>query len=402
MPRVHIDKVVENVYVLRVDDDETKYFEALWYIPEGITYNSYVLTTRNGAVVFDSWKSKYADLFIESLKSVIDLRDIKHVVVHHTEPDHSGSIPKLLELTDKKPVLIGHPLAKALFTSFYNVEAEFRTVRDQEELLLGGKKLRFIHVPWLHWPDTMATYIEEEGVLLTCDAFGGYGVMPVLYDEETIVQQYLPYVRKYVVTVIGHYREHIVKNIEKIAGLKLSIKVIAPAHGLIWRNNPQTIINYYYKLGLASSIERKILVIYDSMYGFVERAINVVLSELKSRGFDVKTYAFTDNRQASIGDILSDAVDSVGIVIGASTYDGKLFPTMSTILKILIEKLNAEKPLLIINVSGWGKPIDESLKTLYESSKFKVVDLVGIKGLIQDNDIDRLKRSIDSLIKTLQ
>ena len=116
MPKVHVDEVVKDLYVLRVDDDEVKYFEALWYIPEGVTYNSYILITNEGALLFDTWKGKFSDLFIDTLKKVIDLRDIRYVVLHHMESDHSGSLPKLLKKHNLKAIIIGHPLVKNMIT----------------------------------------------------------------------------------------------------------------------------------------------------------------------------------------------------------------------------------------------------------------------------------------------
>ncbi|MEM3980403.1 MAG: FprA family A-type flavoprotein, partial [Ignisphaera sp.] len=136
MPKIHIDKVVENLYILRVDDDEVKYFEALWSIPEGITYNSYILITNEGVVLFDSWKHTYADLFIEALHKVVDLKDIKYVVIHHMEQDHSGSLPKLLELVDRNVTVLGHPIVKDMLSSFYGIKPVFKAVKDLEDIVI--------------------------------------------------------------------------------------------------------------------------------------------------------------------------------------------------------------------------------------------------------------------------
>ncbi|MEM2201225.1 MAG: FprA family A-type flavoprotein, partial [Ignisphaera sp.] len=169
--KVHIDKVVENMYMLRLDDDEVKYFEALWSIPEGITYNSYILLTDEGAILFDSWKHTYSELFLETLRKVVDLKDIKYIIIHHMEQDHSGSIPKILEVVNDNITVVGHPIVRDLISSFYRVKFSFKAVKDLEGMVVGGKKLRFIYIPWLHWPDTIATYIEDLKALLSCDAF---------------------------------------------------------------------------------------------------------------------------------------------------------------------------------------------------------------------------------------
>lgn len=396
--RVHIDKVVEDFYVLRVDDEQVKYFEALWHIPEGITYNSYVLYTDEGVVVFDSWKHTYADLFIESLRKVADLRDIKYIVIHHMEQDHSGSIPKLLEAIGKDVTVLGHTIVKNELLAFYGVEPKFRAVKDLEVIGVGNKKLKFIYIPWLHWPDTIATYVEDLKVLLTCDAFGGYGLPKTLYDEdEGVVREYLRFVRKYVATVVGHYREHIVKDIEKILSLNLDVKVVAPAHGLIWKNNPKTIIDYYYKLGKAEAEKGKVLVVYDSMYGLVAKSMEVVIEELRSRGFRVEVFAFTDKEQAPLSNILGEAIDAEAIVIGVSAYETKLFPTIEYVIKMLIHKINSEKPVLIINTYGWGKILENYVKSLFANSRFKLVDIINVHGLPKREDVEKITKSIQKL-----
>lgn len=171
-------------------------------------------------MLIDSWKHTYSDLFVDSVRRIVDPRDIKYIVVHHMEPDHSGSLPKLLSETGVKPTLVGRPLVKDMLKFFYGIETNFKAVKDLDALNIGSVELRFIHIPWLHRPDTIATYIKDLKVLLTCDAFGGYWIPPTLYDDEdSVVQQYLLYVRKYVATVIGHYSEYILKNIEKVRAL---------------------------------------------------------------------------------------------------------------------------------------------------------------------------------------
>ncbi|MEM4849123.1 MAG: FprA family A-type flavoprotein, partial [Ignisphaera sp.] len=395
---IHIDKVVENLYILRVDDDEVKYFEALWSIPEGITYNSYILITNEGVVLFDSWKHTYADLFIEALHKVVDLKDIKYVVIHHMEQDHSGSLPKLLELVDRNVTVLGHPIVKDMLSSFYGIKPVFKAVKDLEDIVIGDKKLKFIYIPWLHWPDTIATYIDELKVLLSCDVFGGYGIPSTLFDDDNkVVEQYLPLVRKYVATVVGHYREHIVKNIDKIANLNIDIKLIAPAHGLVWRNNPKFIVDYYHKLGFAEPDKRKIVVIYSSMYGLVEKSIKVVVDELTKKDFNVKIFAFTESNQAPISDIIGDSIDAYAIIIGASAYENKLFPQIEYIIKMLMNKVNAEKPIIILNTFGWGKISEDYIKSLFSGSSFKLVEIVNIRGAPKNVDIEKLRQVVEKL-----
>uniref|UniRef100_A0A832C8W1 FprA family A-type flavoprotein n=1 Tax=Ignisphaera aggregans TaxID=334771 RepID=A0A832C8W1_9CREN len=399
MVKVHIDKVVENMYMLRLDDDEVKYFEALWSIPEGITYNSYILLTDEGAILFDSWKHTYSELFLETLRKVVDLKDIKYIIIHHMEQDHSGSIPKILEVVNDNITVVGHPIVRDLISSFYRVKFSFKAVKDLEGMVVGGKKLRFIYIPWLHWPDTIATYIEDLKALLSCDAFGGYGIPSMPYDDDPqVVERYLPFVRKYVATVVGHYREHIVKNIEKITGLNLEIKMIAPAHGLVWRNNPKIIVDYYYKLGLAEPDMKKIVVVYSSMYGLMEKSIEVIIDELTKKNLNVKVFTFTDKNQAAISDIIGDSIDAYAIILGASTYENELFPQIEYVIKMLVNKVNAEKFVAVVNTFGWGKVSGDYIKSLFDGSRFKIVEVVNIRGTPENKDIEKLRLVVQKLL----
>jgi len=144
-----IDKIVENVYVLRLNDNETKYFEALWPIPEGITYNSYVILTEEGAILLDTWKHSYVDLFIEALNNVTDLRDIKYIIIHHMEPDHSGALPTLLNTISNAKVM-GYPMVLNMLELFYRVKPLFKAVKDSEVFTSGKKFLgSFTHLGFI-------------------------------------------------------------------------------------------------------------------------------------------------------------------------------------------------------------------------------------------------------------
>lgn len=177
MPKVWIEKLTEDMelYLIRVDDDQIKYFEAAWDIPEGITYNSYLLKLNDAVVLFDTVKKDYEDLFMDALKKLVDPKEITHIIVHHTEPDHSGALPRVLEENEYKAMVIGTQFARNLLEGFYGkkVVENFKVIKDGEEMKIGGKTFRFITVPWLHWPDTMITYLVEDKIIFSCDAGGG-------------------------------------------------------------------------------------------------------------------------------------------------------------------------------------------------------------------------------------
>ena len=282
--KIRIGKILDELYILRLEDEETKYFEALWRIPEGVTYNAYLLLGEEN-VLFDTWKHTYSREFLQALSKVVDVKDVDYIVVHHAEPDHSGVLPRLLEKNPNIKVIC-NPLAKRLLESFYNVKFRTRLVKDNERIRVGGRSLRFIYTPWLHWPETMMTYYEEERILFSCDAFGGFSIPQGLCDDDGVPEAYWRSTRKYLVSIVGHYREWILKNIEKIRGLGLNVEIIAPSHGLVFKKDPGKIIEYYARIAEGKATPGKATVIYSSMYGFVEKAIKNWLKGLSLKALN--------------------------------------------------------------------------------------------------------------------
>ena len=399
MVKIHVDKVMKDLYVLRIDDENTRFFEALWDIPEGITYNAYLLISEK-AVLFDTWKHTYAEEFVDALKSVVEPRDIDFIVLHHLEPDHSGSLPKVLKENGYRAVVLANPLAKGMISSFYGITPKFKPIKDGDTLNIGKHTLKFIYAPWLHWPETMMTYIEELKTLLTCDVFGGFSIPPSLYDDsDEVVAKYLDHARKYVVTVVGHYKDFIVKGINKLDKQGLNIGVIAPSHGLIWRHRPGLIKEKYLEWALGKPAENKVLVVYSSMYGFIEEAVGIFINELSRFGVKVRLYRFNDVERPSIANILSDAVDASAIILGAATYENDVFPYMDYVVREIVWKASFKKPAIIISSYGWKGAAGRKLAKVLSDAGYKVLDVVEFRGSTRYNDRELIKECVKKLVK---
>ncbi|WP_048147813.1 FprA family A-type flavoprotein [Palaeococcus ferrophilus] len=406
MPKVRVEKICSEpeLYIIRVDDDRIGYFEATWDIPEGITYNAYIMKLDGAVVLFDVSKKEYTDLFMEGLRKVVDPKEITHIVVHHTEPDHTGTLPKLLEENGYRAQLIGTNFAKRFLEGFYGekVVENFYTVKDGEEMKIGGRTFRFIAVPWLHWPDTMITYVVEDKFIFGCDAGGGYGIPETIDDsDEEVVEKYLPHVTKYIVTVIGHYHKYIVQNINKLKSLGIveSARMILPGHGLVWRKDPLRIFEHYERVGAGTPTKDKVLVIYDSMYGFVEKRMEVIIDELKKHSKKPVVYRFTDKEAPAVSDILGEVPDSEALVIGASTYEADIHPRVRYTLFEILDKANYEKPVLVVGAFGWGGVAGKKIETLISRSKFDLVDTVESRGMMSEEDEEKLREGVRKLIQ---
>ncbi len=401
MPRVCIERVSKDLYILRVDDDEVRFFESIWEIPEGITYNSYVLTSEEGAIVFDTWKSRYSQLFVDTLKSLIDLKDVKYIVVHHMEPDHSGSLPQLVSAVGLDRVaIVGFSMVKDMMKAFYGFEPRhFKPVKDGDSIRLGSYTIKFVHTPWLHWPETIMSYIEELRVLLSCDAFGGYSIPRTVFDDGIDVDEYLRFVRKYIVTVIGFYTKFIVSNIEKLRSLGIEVGIVAPAHGVVWRRDPTKIIDYYYKLARGELVNpRKVTIVYSSMYGFLEETMHSIARILRDMGFEVAMHGFTDIDRASIANALSDAFDSIAIVLGISTYEGSAFPLMSYFMDILGKKIKLPKKIVVAICYGWGTP-RKIVETKLKEVGVQSVEVIDFRGKATKQVVNRIVKAVANEFK---
>ncbi len=378
--RVTIEEIEKNFYLLRVDDDRVNFFEGQWEIPEGITYNSYLLVTEEGAVVFDGWKFNYAAAHLEALESIIDLKNVRYIVVHHMEPDHTGS----LELIAKHAVnaaVLAHPLALRMARQSYpTLASRMRIVKDGETIRVGGVELRLVYTPWLHWPETMVTWIPGYKALITCDVFGAYGTLPYIYDDEAekggSLDTILWYAQKYVVTVIGHYRDYIVKALEKLQASGIKPSLIAPGHGVIWRSHVDKILDLYERLGRGEPLENKALVVAVTMYGSSDLLGGIAARLLAASGYQVHYYTLNDVKRHALSDIVAHAADSKLIVLSGATYEAESNPLLRHLALLFCEKSAARgKRVILLSPYGWGGVAGKKISDILSSCGFSVEKL---------------------------
>lgn len=397
--KIYIEKINEDLFVLRIDDARTRYFEALWYIPEGITYNAYLLVAEGKAVLFDGWKYTYCAEFLDAVRKVIDPRKIEHMVISHAEPDHTGTLSRVLEANGYRAQLYGHHFSGPLLKAFYGISPDFKKVSDGEEICIGKKRIRFIFTPFLHWPETIMSYIVDDGILLSGDAFGGYSMPSELFDESAgETSKYLSSARKYLANVIGNYRDYIVRNIEKLKNLHLEIRTIAPLHGLIWRKNPGMIIDSYLKWAKAEPEKNKVVIIYGTMYRYMEKVMALITGELETKGYRSVIFKFTDERYDDISEAIGEAIDASAIIVGTGTYEADVFPYMKYVIELVGKKINASKPLLVVSSYGWASAAGKKANEILSSTNFNVVDSVDVQSSLTEDKVGHIKRGIDKLL----
>jgi len=402
---VEVREILKDFVILRVFDKNIKYFESLWEIPEGITYNSYVLRTSEGSILFDTVKQNFSREYIDALRRVVDLRDIRYVVIHHMEPDHSSSLKALSELSEFRAEVLGHPLTAKLIKSLLGIDVKFRSVRDGEELRVGDTVLKFLHVPWLHWPETIFTYVEGLKALITCDAFGAYSIPPyIISDLAELKTRYARFMKKYFVNIIGHYRDNVIKALDKVAVLNLKIELVAPSHGavLLGANTVSEVFKLYRFWAEGKPENKKLVVLYTSMYGYNEVIVKKLLEMINRDDIRVEVFKFTSDHRDSISDFLGEVIDAKVIVLITSTYDNSVFPIVKYVLSLLISKSNAEKPFYLITTYGWNDSASREIRSLLAASKFRLSGELSINSLLSEADIQRLDSLSLDIINNLR
>ncbi len=340
--------ITEDVHWVGVNDHQTHLFEGVWPLPRGVSYNSYVIADEKVAVV-DGVKDANAADHLDRIREVIGDRPIAYLIVNHMEPDHSGTVRTLREAFPQMQV-VGNRKTAGFLEQFYGLDAGVKTVADGEELDLGRHKLRFFLTPMVHWPETMVTFDETDGILFSADAFGGFAALDDgIFDDQVDLAHYEDEILRYFSNIVGKYTKPVLNAIDKLKSLE--IKTIAPTHGPVWRSNPGQIIQKYARWSRQET-EPGVVLAFGSMYGNTAKMAEAVGRALADAG--VSTIRAYDVSRTHPSFIIRDAWRYGGLIIGAPTYNSGLFPPMDTLLRDL-EILRMEgRHLGIFGSYGWS------------------------------------------------
>lgn len=387
--------IAPNVYWVGVNDYVKELFESLWPIPFGISYNAYVVIGRDGIALIDTVDERFSYDYMGRVREVVgDLNRVRYIVLHHLEPDHHGATPYVLEqIKDAK--LVVTPIASKIIKSLYRIpDNRILTVEDGHSLDLGGKTLKFVYTPWLHWPETMMTYLEEDGILFSCDAFGSYGALEDgLFDDEVDMDFYTDEAKRYFSNIVSKYAKNVLDALEKLKGL--NIRMIAPSHGPIYRSNVSHILELYRKWSLPEPDKDSVVVVYASMYGRGEEIVDMIIDGLGKAGLSVNMYNVSIDHPSYI---LSDIVDSYILVVVYPSYDAGLFPYMENLLYILqLKQLGRGRHAALINTFSWA-PTSRLALELLQKAGFNIIEpVVETKSIPDEEALSR----INSLVKNI-
>ena len=378
-------KIRDRIYWMGSVDWDRRLFDSLIPLPDGTSYNAYLIEGSEKTVLVDTVDPPMAEELLSQLQGV---PKIDYVISHHAEQDHSGTIPQVLE---KYPgaKLITTPKAKGMLIDLLRIpEESFITVKDGETVSLGNKTLKFIHAPWVHWPETMVSYLEEDRILFSCDFFGSHIATTDLYvtDEGRVYEA----AKRYYAEIMMPFRKVIEKNLEKLASY--DIEMIAPSHGPIYPR-PSFIIDAYRDWVLGPPLNTVVLP-YVSMHESTRRMVDYFVSALVERGVRVEQFnlAVTD-----IGKLAMALVDAATIVIGTPTILGGPHPYAAYGAFLANALRPKAKFLSIIGSYGWGGKTVNVLAGMIPNLKVEVIEPVLAKGLPSENDLKALENLAETI-----
>lgn len=347
-------EVKKDIYWIGALDPNLRIFDIVMYTPFGTTYNSYAVKGSEKIAIFDTVKIKFLDEYLERLKSLdIDAEKIDYIVISHTEPDHAGSVAKLLEIA-KNAKVVGSPAAINFLKNIVHRNFNSIPVGDGDSLNLGNKTLKFISAPFLHWPDTIYTYIEEDNLLITCDSFGCHYCNPKVFNDfNENNNDYLEALKYYFDVIIGPFKSHVLSAIKKIEDLK--IDMICPGHGPILREDPMKIVNLYkiWSEEVKPSKDKlDVTICYVSAYGYTESLAMEIKKAIEASGnFNVHTFDVINH---DINNILDKINISQGVLFGTPTINGDALKPIWDILISLNPIIHKGKIASAFGSYGWS------------------------------------------------
>jgi len=369
MPAIEITK---DTYWVGVHNPGLRVFDVIMRTEWGTSYNSYLIKGAQGAALVDTVKSGFTDEFVKNISSVCDPKSIRYIVCNHTEPDHSGSLARLLELVPDAVVLCSKP-ASVFLRSIMNRDFECRTVGDGDSVDLGGRTLKFISAPFLHWPDSIFTYIPEDAILLSGDVFGFHFSAENVFDDLTPLSDEMAASQKYYFDVImGPFKSYVLQAVDKIKGL--DIKVIGPSHGPVLRKAPWEAVQRYETWSsdiLHANEPKKVYIGYVSCYGYTKMLAERIADVVKSEGYDVEV---EDVSTAAPGICAAKIHAADAFAVGSPTINRDALKPVWDVLMSLSTYVVKGKPAAVFGSFGWS---GEAIKFLSERLRDVGADVLG-------------------------
>ncbi len=381
-------KISDSVIYVGVDDKKIDLFEGMYIVPNGISYNSYVVMSDKIAVM-DTVDINFTEEWLDNIKNVLGNRKPDYLVVQHMEPDHSASIDVFLN-TYPDAVVVSSSKAFNMMKNFFGSDYEGRrvVVGEGDKLALGDRNLTFITAPMVHWPEVIVTYDDKDKILFSADGFGKFGALDT--EEDWACEA-----RRYYIGIVGKFGKPVQALLKKAAAL--DIQTICPLHGPILSENLGYYINLY-DIWSSYAVEREGVVInYTSVYGNTRKAVEYLAEKLREYG--CPKVAVNDLARCDMAEAIEDTFSYGKIVLATTTYNGSVFPFMKTFMNAIVDRLFQNRTVAIIENGSWAPTASKVLRDMLDSCKDITLaenNVTIMSALTQEN-----KAQLDALAKEL-
>ena len=382
-------KVTEKIAYIGVNDREIDLFEGQYVVPNGMSYNSYVICDEKIAVC-DTVDKNFGDEWFANIENTLQGKEPDFLIVHHMEPDHSANIDKFMEKY-KSATVVATAKAFAMMKQFFGTDYAERqiVVAEGDTLSLGESELTFVTAPMVHWPEVMLSYEKSSKTLFSADAFGKFGAMDA--EEEWDCEA-----RRYYIGIVGKYGAQVQALLKKAAGL--DIARICPLHGPVLSDNLSHYINLYNTWSSYQPETKGVFIAYTSVYGNTKQAALMIASEIENLGEKVSV---CDLAREDWAEAVEDAFRYDRIVLATTTYNGGIFPFMHEFINHLTERNFQNKTVGIIENGSWALMAEKTIKSMLEKSKNITYTESGvhIKSALRDENIEEIKALAKELCK---
>jgi flavorubredoxin len=376
----------EDVYWVGGIDWDLRNFHG-YLTQKGSTYNAYLIIDDKVTLV-DTVKHYLYDEMIERISDIIDPAEIDYVVSNHVEMDHSGGLPKLLEVAEDATVVTS-PKGKEGLAKHYEQDWDFEVVKPNFSLDLGTKNLDFVLTPMVHWPDNMVAYLPEEEILFSNDAFGQHLASSERFAEDYELDIVMEEAKKYYANIVLPYGQQVQRALNGVADL--DIDMIAPSHGLIWKSNIAEILDKYKKWS-ANETDEEAVIVYDTMWKSTKKIAYAVKDAFEEQGINTKMRKLGITH---ISDIMTDILAANYICVGSPTLNNNMLPTVASFLTYLKGLAPKERTALAFGSYGWGgQSVKQVAEVLEDECNFDMLDQIQVQYVPGE---DKLKEVTNNL-----
>ncbi|NMB46274.1 MAG: MBL fold metallo-hydrolase [Firmicutes bacterium] len=375
-------EVKSGIYWVGAVDWDSRHFHGVTYTTRrGTTYNAYLVIGEQHKALVDTVYTPFSDVLVSHLRELVDLKDIDYVVVNHVEIDHSGALPRIMELCPQAQIYCSQRAVNPIKKHFGEHGWDITAVKTGDILDLGGKTIQFIEAPMLHWPDSMFSYVAEDKLLLPNDAFGQHLASSQRFDDQVDNAILMEEAAKYYANILMPFSTLVARKLEEISELGIEIDTIAPSHGLIWRQDPGQIITAYQNWATGRQtpgrVSPEIVVVFDTMWGSTEKMAEAVVDELSRQGWKVNLYSIG---KSDYSDIMREVLEAKAVIIGSSTINNAMLPSLSPLMEDLVGLKPKGKLGAAFGSHGWkGGAVSQIANKMADAG----IELVGDGLMVQ-------------------